>query len=148
MTNYKPLEKNIMAFVNEYVSPQDVKKYDLDGIKQRFGKDPDIRYQWTVDRERNVFLMWMEAGREERSHDETFSMHFKGTNFLVHLVGFSAGKIAEKVTTTWQLEKLGIPPELESRRSEIIDALKEALTEYKASGIGVPVADHTAFFEF
>jgi hypothetical protein len=43
-----------MAFVNEYVSEEEAKKYDLDGINRQFMKAPDIRYDWTIDRERGI----------------------------------------------------------------------------------------------
>jgi hypothetical protein len=58
------------------------------------------------------------------------------------------GRASEKVTTTWRLRGLDLPAELANKRDEVIAVLKEALIEYKVSGIGVPVADHTAIFEF
>ena len=137
-----------MAFVNEYVSPEDVKKYDLDGINQRFGKDPALRYQWTVDRERNVFLIWMDAGREEFSARQTLLLWWQGISVFVRLLSATTGTLGSQVTSRWQLQQINLPPELVTKRTEILDVLKEALVAYKVSGIGLPVPRHTATFEF
>lgn len=137
-----------MTFVNEYVSTEDAKKYDLDSINRRFGKDPAIRYQWTINRISDVFLMWISAGREEFAGRQVFALGWKGLVFPVHMESEGHGRLAEKTTTIWRLAGVDLPPQLTSQREEIIQALKAALTEYKVSGIGVPVADHTAVFEF
>ena len=55
-----------MAFVNEYISKEDIEKYDIFGIWNKFlperehvKKETEKRYipQWTIDRERFGFLM-------------------------------------------------------------------------------------------
>ncbi len=137
-----------MAFVNEYVSEEEAKKYDLDGINRQFGRDPDIRYSWTIDRERNVFLMWIKAGREEFASEETFVLWWDGLVVPVYTIKGGGGRLSEKSTTIWRLRGIDLPSELTDKRDELIAVLKEALTEYKVFGIGVPVADHTAIFEF
>jgi hypothetical protein len=137
-----------MAFVNEYVSAEEAKKYDLDGINKRFGKDPEIRYQWTIDRTKDVFLMWMKRGREEFAGRQMFALWWKGEVLPVYTESEGSGRLDEKTTTIWHSAGIELPTELAWQREEIIQVLKEALTEYKVSGIGVPVADHTAVFEF
>jgi hypothetical protein len=140
--------RNIMAFVNEYVSAEDVKKYDLDGINRKFGKDPEIRYQWTIDRANDFFLMWMSRGREEFAGRQTFVFWWKGEVLPVYMESEGSGRLNEKTTTIWRSAGIELPPQLAGQREEITQVLKEALTAYKVSGIGVPVADHTAMFEF
>lgn len=137
-----------MAFVNEYVTEEDAKKYDLDGINRQFMKDPEIRYDWTIDRERNVFLLWIEAEREEFAGEETFILWWNGLIVPVYTFKTREGRASEKVITTWRLRGIDLPPELSEKYDEVIAVLKEALIEYKVFGIGVPVADHTAVFEF
>jgi hypothetical protein len=139
--------RKIMAFVNEYVSAEDVKKYDLDGINRRFGKDPQIRYGWTIDRERDVFLRWIGSGREEFAGRETFALFWKGEVLPVYTESKSKGLLNEKTSTVWHSAAIELPPNLAGQGEAVTQVLKEALTEYKV-GVGLDVADHTAVFEF
>lgn len=136
-----------MAFINEYVSTEDVKKYDLDGINRRFGKDPQIRYGWTIDRERGVFLRWIKSGREEFASRVTMVLWWHGEIIPVYLEVSGTGDYSKPTTTVWSLSGIELSGVLEPSRDEILQALRDALTEYKV-GVGVDVADHTAVFEF
>lgn len=137
-----------MAFVSEYASEIDAKKYDLDGVSLYFGKDPSVRYSWTIDRGRDVFLMWISSGREEFANKHRFVFWWRGEMLTIYLEGKGEGRPSERSSKTWSLPGLDLPCHLESERHEIIAALKEALKEYKVSGVGVPVANHTTFFNF
>lgn len=62
-----------MAFVNEYVSDEDVKKYGLEEINRRYSKiDIPGRFSWTVDRERNIYLRKMRSDKDAFWEDFTF----------------------------------------------------------------------------
>jgi hypothetical protein len=137
-----------MAFVNEYASPEDVKKYDLEGIFQRFDKDILGKPSWTIDRERDAILIWLRNSREESRNYQMFAMWWKGAVFPVYLIPSGGGQYSKKSYTHWQLMELDISHELVAERAVIISALKDALTEYRAGGIGVPVVDHTVTFDF
>lgn len=51
-----------MAFVNEYISEEDIKKYEIREIWDKFHpfskNDMNLlkKHSWTVDKERDVFL--------------------------------------------------------------------------------------------
>lgn len=137
-----------MAFVNEYVSPEDAKKYDLACVFARFDKSLLGNPTWTIDRENDVFLLWLRSSREESRNYEMFAMSWKGNVFPVYLIPNSGGKLSQKSFTHWQLMELKLPELLLADNSQITDALKGALAEYKAGGISVPVADHMVTFEF
>lgn len=137
-----------MAFVNEYVSAEDAKKYDLAALFKRFDKPLLGSPTWTIDRENDAFLLWLRSSREESRNYEMFAMAWKGNIFPVYLIPTSGGRLSQKSFTHWQLMELELPELLHAAHSQIIDALKAALAEYKAGGIGVPVADHTVTFEF
>jgi hypothetical protein len=136
-----------MAFVNEYVSAEDANKYDLNGINRRFGKDTQIRFEWTIDRERDVFLRWIASGREEFASRVTMVLWYQGITIPVHLEVSGTGDYSKPTTTIWHLSGIELPPALEAKRDEVLQSLREALTTYKV-GVGVDVADHTAVFEF
>ena len=41
-----------------------------------------------------------------------------------------------------------MPAHSQRMRAEVIELIKEAVSEYKVGGIAIEVADHTAIFEF
>ena len=45
-----------MAFVNEFIPPEDVEKYHLSEIDKRFVVGGTSSRQWTIDRRRDVYL--------------------------------------------------------------------------------------------
>ena len=65
-----------MAFVNEYVSEDDIKKYGLDkvwldrnAVYKAEGKMPSgFRYKWTVDRESDSYFMVVGGGGYDRGN--------------------------------------------------------------------------------
>jgi len=137
-----------MAFVNEYVSAEDAKKYDFARLFKRFDKSLLGHPTWTIDRENDAFLLWLRASREESRNYQMFAMWWKGKVFPVYLIPTSGGRLNEKSFTHWRLMELELPEELNLQRSEIVNALKAALIEFKEFGIRVPVVDHTVTFEF
>ena len=59
-----------MAFVNEFVSDEDIKKYKLERLWLGFHPgDQEVpsvyRFHWTVDRERDAFFMIVGGGGRE-----------------------------------------------------------------------------------
>lgn len=137
-----------MAFVNEYVPEEDVKKYGLEIINRQYQKT-DIRYRWTIDRKRDVYLRWLKGGREEFCDQQDFTLYWKGALIFVRLRVIDAGgERGGKGWTRWALLFLGCPEELQAKKSEIIADLKEALTAYKGSGVSSTFTEYTATFEF
>lgn len=136
-----------MAFVNEYVSEENIKKYGLREINHQFLKG-DFEYNWTVDQDREVYLRWLRSGREEFRHKQEFHLYWKG--HLIHL-GLERTGMAErggKGESHWTLNSIELPHDLQNNRAEILSDLKEALSAYKTSGISSTVAEHFATFTF
>jgi hypothetical protein len=69
-----------MAFVNEYIPETDVKKYDLEEIdKSLFGRGRTSSRDWTIDRDRDIYLRHVASGRDEDSRISTWNFHWKGS---------------------------------------------------------------------
>jgi hypothetical protein len=135
-----------MAFVNEYVDPIDVQKYALEEINQKYWKT-DTRYDWTVDRERDIYLRWMKSGRGEFSHQHDFTFYWQGSLLGVRLSRID--RVAEGgPALVWRLYHLALTGGLKSWRAEILEDLKEALRVYQTAGIRTPAAGHVVMFEF
>jgi hypothetical protein len=59
-----------MAFVNEYISKEDIEKYDIFGIRNKFLSERDkitkedeknYKLSWVIDRERDLVLLCRES---------------------------------------------------------------------------------------
>jgi hypothetical protein len=78
-----------MAFVNEYISPEDRERYRLaDFEKQLFTINPQD--DWAIDREQDIFLRVIrpaargsEPGDPNARFEKDFQFHWKGYDYLV-----------------------------------------------------------------
>lgn len=78
-----------MAFVNEYISPEDRERYQLDAFERRlFLINP--QRDWAIDRERDIFLRVInpaargsEPGDPDARFEKDFQYHWKGYDYLV-----------------------------------------------------------------
>ena len=125
-----------MAFINEYIPEADVKKYGIEEINKKFIVGGTNSDQWTIDRDRDIYLRCVARGREEFRHQSTWTLYWKGTLLTVELDMISAG--GERGGHGWSHYKLrfiGIPPSLEGKRDEIIADLREALAAYGGGGV-------------
>ena len=59
-----------MAFINEYISKEDIEKYDIFGIRNKFLSERDkitkedeknYKLSWVIDRERHLVLLCRES---------------------------------------------------------------------------------------
>lgn len=125
-----------MAFVNEYITEEDAKKYTLEAIDQKFIVGGTRSRQWTADVGRRIFLRLVSRGREELSHTSTWILFWHGDLVVVglDLIGTSGGR-AQPSSAHYRMRSLEIPAHLADRRDEILADLKEALTAYKDGGV-------------
>lgn len=137
-----------MTFVNEYVSDEDAKKYGLDSVWMKVKGSTPFQYAWTVDRERNAFLIAYASGREEFANHHDFVLCWDGDIHKARLISHPDHGGYENVTTTWQLVGIDSDPDSVHSREEITILLKEALRGYRLSGVAVPVQHHIAVFDF
>jgi hypothetical protein len=78
-----------MAFVNEYISPEDRERYRLADFEKRlFTINPQD--SWAIDRERDIFLRVIrpatrgsEPGDPNARFEKDFQFHWKGYDYLV-----------------------------------------------------------------
>ncbi len=78
-----------MAFVNEYITPEDRERYQLEAFEKRlFLINPQD--SWAIDRERDIFLRVInpearksEPGDPDARFEIDFQYHWKGYDYLV-----------------------------------------------------------------
>jgi len=120
-----------MAFVNEFVPQEDKARIDWNSIPRPIYRLRPIHpYRWTIDRERDVFLMKTEQGREEASNQYEFLFWWKGVPTRIRLEKSWPGKN----TLRWHRLGFFVPEPLRAIEPEIIEVLKEALTVYGFDG--------------
>lgn len=144
-----------MSFVNEFASEEDIKNYKLEGVMLRYHAvhkktGYPYKYKWTIDREKEIYLMPVKSGREERSNRQTWVLKTKGHE--IEIVTDRVGK-AQKYTdvpyvVSWDLVT-ATPKQIESLSyEEIISILKEALTVYGDNGVDEFVKNPVVNFNF
>jgi hypothetical protein len=82
-----------MAFINEYIPDEDIKKYEIEKWDKKYLK---AHYQpsWTVDRERGMYLRYMSNEREDRANHWTFCFYWKGHVLQVEVVVTGRARVA------------------------------------------------------
>jgi hypothetical protein len=78
-----------MTFVNEYITPEDRERYQLEAFEKRFFRiNPSL--DWAIDRDRDMFLrvIQFEARKTEPADPNArfeidFQFHWKGYDYLV-----------------------------------------------------------------
>jgi hypothetical protein len=124
-----------MTFINEYIPDDDKKKHNI---------TPDSNFylagieSWTVDRERNMFLMRRTGGGAEGYPIHHWAFYWRGHMLDARLQLIDAGG-DHRGGHGWARIKLvdisGISPALQESKPQIIDDLKDALTAHKGTGV-------------
>ena len=132
-----------MAFVNEYVGEDNIKKYGLEALRMEWKGSipPRFRYEWTFDAERNCYFIPMETGREEESNQVRGVLYYKGIQWDVKVSLESNGSLSfaeNPYRVIWGLRHIKHPSGGDVPEQEIVPVLKEALVAYRVFGIGTP----------
>lgn len=129
-----------MAFVNEYVSDDNIKKYDLEALRMKWKGwiPPRFQHTWTFDIERDSYYIPMETGREEKSNQVRGVLYYKGIEWDVKVSlepGCSPSFAENPYRVIWGLIHIKHPGGGPAPESEIVPVLKEALITYRVFGI-------------
>ena len=135
-----------MAFVNEYASEEDIKKYNLVEIwlgqhpeYKREGKPPSrYRFNWTIDREREIWLMCVARGGYDRGNLSIWDLFWKGELLSFWLVKPGEGSKSfneQPYRIVWGFSPFSLHPADHPDWPEILQVFKEALTVYGYEGV-------------
>ena len=131
-----------MTFVNEFISDADVDKYGLKAIDEKFIVGGTRSRQWTIDRERDIYLRNVArgGGNEPEIRNQTqWSFYWKGHMLYLRLDHMGSGTDADGTGwTRWRMIWLngsnGLPHQLKPLQSKILADLEQALTAYRSAG--------------
>ena len=135
-----------MAFVNEYVSEEDIKKYNLvkiwlsqhPGFKREGKPPPGYRFSWTIDHEREIWFMRIAWGGYERGNLQTWLLYWKGELVEIELAKPGEGSDGWKeqpYRIVWGVPSHSLNPTSHPDWHEILQVVKEALTVFGYNGV-------------
>ena len=128
-----------MPFVNEYISAEDVKKYQLREIDKHHVVGGTNARDWTIDRERGIYLRNVSNGREEYSFETLWTFYWRQCAYtlMLHSAGFS-GKPGGPGRMRWGFVRVNgrdVPEGIPEPRVEFLRDLEAALLTYKDGGV-------------
>ncbi len=133
-----------MSFVNEYISDEDRKKFDIDEIDGNFHVGKTRSPQWTIDRDRNIYLRCVARGREDIAHKSTWTFFWSGELLIlkVELLATKGG-VGDDAWSHKKINNFKLPERFKEKRDQIIDDLKEAFIAYKDGGVFSKTASYS-----
>ena len=150
-----------MAFVNEYMSQEDVKKYGFEELVQQYvtfaGREGFLREpDWTVDEERENWLCWFCNESDPymdhaTTRESVFILHYKGRNIeaRVWLDEDSQTNIyISPFIVIWRFMSISPSSFKDAEEAEIKTVLQEALSVYGLRGIHAQGEGKNAIVEF
>ena len=146
-----------MAFVNEYASDEDIEKYGLEAIWRRFNPNrmgPMFQNgppAWTIDRERDAFLMIVGRGTREAGNLLLGVLCVKGQLARYHLfvnAETSDFLSANPYYKVWDRGKLDRYDGFDLPVEDADNLLKEALSVYGYSGARKQLPNTIVKFNF
>ncbi len=136
-----------MTFVNEYISEEDIKKYDIENLNKKL-YIANYKSKWTVDHERDIYLRYIGNRREERCEEHEYYFYWQGCFIKVALKQGGGGVPRGSQWRHYEMLGITIPDEIKQHEPQIIADLKEALIAFKSSGVLSDCTSHKATFNF
>ena len=154
-----------MAFKNEYVSEDDIRDFGLDNLVAaenklawRDGRPKVFRHQWTVDRERNVFLIQLTrvidyntpSGAPVPTKEEVCLLSIEGECVRFHLTlqdESSRLRSERPYRVVWKITDVIWPESSRADRSEVMNLMREAISVRGKFGASSQVPDTVTSFK-
>jgi hypothetical protein len=125
-----------VGLLNEIASDDDVRKHGLDALRRQYhpfdSRPPEeMKYSWTVDKDRDLYLVSVDQGRDEHGNRTTFILAIRGQRFEVDLdlqAEGSSGSLDDRpFRMSWAFVR-SMPKLSDDReRPVVLDILRESL---------------------
>lgn len=150
-----------MAFVNEYMSQEDIEKYGFEALAKEYSNLYDsssflIDSHWTVDKEKESWLCWFRNEPDPyidhaTTRENVFILHYKGANIEARVWLEEDSKLSiyqSPYIVIWRFISIS-PSSFEgTQEAEIKTVLQEALSVYGLRGIRAQGEGKNAVVEF
>ena len=127
-----------MAFINEYIAEADYERYDLRkiiGEKNPFQPGYLFARDWTVDRDKEVFLVKIWTHREAEFDGWAFYWKGEWMFFEMRIHGIGKNAIGEIDWIGYLAKGFSLPTSLAPVRPDVIYAFEQSLTVYAGAGV-------------
>lgn len=118
-----------MTFVNELIPEAYKEKFTFPVSTRPDGSKPTL-WKWTIDRERNVFLVvtniWG-GGYEGTPEDYDYVLSWQDELIPFAAVQKLGGNKVDGVVMSWQVHRLEVPSTLRDRKDDVLQLIREAL---------------------
>ena len=143
-----------MAFVNEWILQEDIEKYELVELCEKYSKD-DSKFtavkdpnsvrgiDWTIDKGKEIWLLSVASVTNPNydlpspTQERVFILHYKGVNVEVRLWGAGISTSIKEVPYKYSWKYLGMNPNsIDGVNDVVLKAIAcEALQTYKEFGL-------------
>lgn len=151
-------------FTNEMITEDDINKYDLDNMLKtlnpwvwRNGRPSIFKHNWTVDRERNAFLIYVglveevgRSGRNEPTNKHIFILNYYGSQYKVlleKLLNSSSSFNDSPFNIYWRILEITPISLFFDKENEIINAVKDAVAVYGHRGALLQIPNTVVEFD-
>lgn len=141
-----------MAFVNELIPQEDIEKYGLVALCAEYSKDdskyvgvqdPTWKFDWAIDREKEIWLIRMASAVNpdfkfpSPTQETIFILHYRGSNIEVRLLNEQISMSNQEIPykTGWQYLSMNPCNTGKVTEEELKAIVKEAIQTYKELGI-------------
>jgi hypothetical protein len=139
------------------VSDEDIRQYELNEIWDQYHPLRKGRYyfgsrpSWTIDRDRNIFLLPIGQGNREQGNVTRFLLWCSGSHVIVEtalLEGSSAYFEESPFRRVWGLVSIETPKDSVLADEEVMQILKEAITTFGYDGARKQIPHTVVEFKF
>lgn len=125
-----------MAFVNERISENDREYFNSFSLKSPFTDQPLYAREWTIDRERDVFLVGL-GGRGTYDSDIPmfYALIWENEVILLDTYCKGEGNYSTGIEMWWKITKIIAPDALIKNMEEMLELIKEAFDAIGFAGV-------------
>lgn len=117
-----------MAFINEKISAADREWFNSFQLKDPFTRKPLESRSWTIDRERDAFLVGLGGqGDYESDVPMYYALVWKGNVIFMDTYSTGTGNVSSGIEMFWKITKIEAPGSLLQDHEQLIDLIKGAL---------------------
>ena len=131
-----------MTFINEYISEQSLKKYEMDPLDKRTKYGSIASDFWVIDKENHTWLRKLHVESDHTKPDGGYTgisyweFYWRRHLITVKIKWLESG--GERWEYCWERKKLldiSLPTVQEDKRDIVLKELELALTAYKDNGV-------------
>ncbi len=125
-----------MAFVNERIPENDREYFNSFNLLSPFTDEPIFAREWTIDRERDAFLVGLAGqGTYESDIPMFYALVWKKNVIILDTYSKGEGNYSKGIEMWWKITKIKAPDTLIKNMEEMLELIKEAFDAFGFAGI-------------